>query len=218
MFTGIVEAIGVVTDTRELQGARRIVFRAPEVVAGLAPGDSVAVDGACLTAVELLPDGFAVDAIGTTLSRTVAGRYGEGSRVNLERAVKVGDRLDGHMVQGHVDGVGTVRGVQPRGEYRLVDLDMPAEVEEVTILHGSITINGVSMTVNALPEAGVCQVAVIPHTWKVTNFGDLGPGDPVNLEGDLIGKYVGKMLRPHLDRLAMTAGGSRPSGDSDPSS
>lgn len=198
MFTGIIEAVGTVVETRDLEGARLLRIRAPEVLDGLDPGDSVAVDGACLTAVEVLDDGFRVEAIGTTLSRTVAGGYGPGNRVNLERAVRVGDRLDGHLVQGHVDGIGHLVRTRERGEYLLMDVRVPEDVERVTILHGSIAINGVSLTVNALPEPGTCQVALIPHTRKVTNLTDLEPGDPVNLEGDLIGKYVGSMLAPHL--------------------
>ena len=194
MFTGIVESTGTVAETREVEGARVIRFRAPDVLAGLAPGGSVAVDGACLTAVEVLPDGFTVEAIGTTLSRTVAGRYREGARVNLERAMRLGERLDGHLVQGHVDGLGELLAVETKGEYRLMDFRVPPVVEETLVLHGSIAINGVSLTVNDLPSPGVCQVAIIPHTWEVTNLGRLAPGDPVNLEGDLIGKYVGRIL------------------------
>lgn len=200
MFTGIIEAVGTVAETRELEGGRLLRIRAPEVLDGLGVGDSMAVDGACLTAVEVLDDGFRVEAIGTTLSRTIAGGYRQGSRVNLERAVRAGDRLDGHLVQGHVDGIGHLVRSEERGEYLLMDVRVPDEVERVTILHGSIALNGVSLTVNALPEPGICQVALIPHTRKLTNLADLEPGDPANLEGDLIGKYVGRMLAPHLGK------------------
>ena len=194
MFTGIVEATGTVSRVEARAAGRRIRFRAPDVVAGLAIGDSVAVDGACLTAVEVHPDGFSADVIGTTLDRTVAGSYRDGTRVNLERSLRLGDRLDGHMVQGHVDGVGEVLSVRPDRDHWLVDIRLPPEVDAVTILHGSITLSGVSLTVNALPAPGTCQVALIPHTVAVTTLGSLRPGDPVNLEGDLIGKYVGRML------------------------
>ena len=194
MFTGIVEATGVVSGVDTSAGGLRVRFRAPEVIEGLIVGRSVAVDGACLTAVELHPDGFSVDVIGTTLERTVPGGYREGTRVNLERGVRLGDHLDGHMVQGHVDGVGEVLVVRSEGDSLLVDVRLPREVEALTIVHGSITLNGVSLTVNAMPGPGRCQVAVIPYTRKVTTLGNLRVGDAVNIEGDLIGKYVGRML------------------------
>ena len=194
MFTGIVEATGTVSRVEAGAAGRRIRFRAPDVLDDLAIGDSVAVDGACLTAVELHPDGFSVDVIGTTLDRTVVGRYREGTRVNLERPVRVGDRLDGHIVQGHVDAVGEILSVRPEGDRWLVDVRMPPEVDAATILHGSITLSGVSLTVSALPAPGTCQVALIPHTLAVTTLGTLAAGDRVNLEADLIGKYVGRML------------------------
>ena len=194
MFTGIVEATGVVSGVETSAGGLRVRFRAPEAIEGLTVGRSVAVDGACLTAVELHPDGFSVDVIGTTLERTVAGGYREGTRVNLERGLRLGDHLDGHMVQGHVDGIGEVLAVRSEGDRSLVDVRLPPEVEDVTILHGSITLNGVSLTVNAIPGPGSCQVALIPYTREVTTLGNLRVGDAVNLEGDLIGKYVGRML------------------------
>ncbi|MGD2071728.1 MAG: riboflavin synthase [Gemmatimonadota bacterium] len=200
MFTGIIEATGTVSSVEELEGGRMIVISAPEsVLEDLDVGDSVAVDGCCLTAVEVGTGTFRIEAIGTTLSRTIAGTYQAGSVVNLERAVRVGDRLDGHIVQGHVDGLGALVATVDQGEYRLMDFRISDEVERVTILHGSITINGISLTVNALPDRSVCQVGIIPHTWEVTNLSRLGPGDPVNLEGDLIGKYVGKLIAPRQD-------------------
>jgi riboflavin synthase len=197
MFSGIIEAVGTVVAADATAAGRRIRLRAPEVVADLPVGGSVAVDGACLTAVEVHPDGFSVDVIGTTLSRTVAGGYHPGSQVNLERALRLGDRLDGHLVQGHVDGVGEVLAVHPDGEARLIDFTLPPEVDAVTVLHGSIAVNGVSLTVNALPARGRCQIALIPHTRAVTTLEALRPGDRVNLEGDLIGKYVGRMQAAH---------------------
>ena len=194
MFTGIVEVTGVVSQVDTSTAGRRVRFRAPEVIEGLTVGRSVAVDGSCLTAVELHPDGFSVDVVGSTLERTVAGGYCEGTRVNLERGLRLGDPLDGHMVQGHVDGIGEVLAVRSEGDRWLVDVRLPPEVDAVTILYGSITLNGVSLTVNALPGPGSCQVVLIPHTRAVTTLGSLRTGDAVNLEGDLIGKYVGRML------------------------
>ena len=194
MFTGLVEAMGTVTAALELEGGRRLSFGAPQVAGQLAPGDSLAVDGACLTVVAADARTFSVEAIGPTLARTLAGRYREGAAVNLERALRVGDRLGGHLVQGHVDGLAELLSVAQAGEYRLLDFRLPADVDRVTVLHGSVTLNGVSLTVNALPGPGRCQVAVIPHTWERTNLALLAPGDPVNVEGDLIGKHVCRIL------------------------
>ncbi len=202
MFSGIVEAVGTVAEVAAVPNGRRLRLRAPGVLDGLRAGASVAVDGACLTAVEVLPDGFAVDVIGPTLERTRIGDYRAGTRVNLERALRLGDRLDGHLVQGHVDAVGEVLAVADAGETRLVDLTLPPEVDAVTIPHGSLTVNGVSLTVSELPAPGRCRVALIPHTRAVTTLGDLVPGDRVNLEGDLIGKYVGRMLAASPRRAA----------------
>lgn len=190
VFTGIIEEVGVIRSVEPLEGGRRIRVAASRVTEGLRPGDSVAVEGACLTAVRPESDGFTVEAIGTTLSRTTLGALERGRRVNLERALALGERLGGHLVQGHVDGVGEVLRVDRKGEHVLVDLRLPEDVAEVTVLHGSIAVNGASMTVNALPAPGVAQVAVIPYTWENTTFSDLRTGSPVNLEGDMLGRFV----------------------------
>jgi len=194
MFTGIIETVGTIASVRERSGAREFVIEAPELSGELKAGDSITVDGACQTAVRNDARSFAIDTIGTTLSRTIAGGYRVGSKVNLERSMVLGGRLDGHLVQGHVDGVGRVLAVRQEGDYWLMNFQLPPVVESVVILHGSITINGVSLTVNAIPAGGQCQVGIIPFTWEHTNLGSLKPGDPVNLEGDLIGKYVAKLL------------------------
>ena len=199
MFSGIVEEVGTVRATREMDAVRELEIGAKLVLEDLQPGSSVSLDGACHTVIEVLGGGFTVNSVGTTLSRTVAGDYSEGSPVNLERAIAVGTRLDGHLVQGHVDAVGELIHVEDRGEYRLLDFRIPADVASGTILHGSITINGVSLTVNAISDDHVCQVAVIPYTWEHTNLRVLEPGVRVNIEGDLIGKYVRRML-PGLSR------------------
>jgi riboflavin synthase len=194
MFTGIVEATGRISRTEDLETTRRFIVDAPTFAAELSPGESIAVDGACLTAVAVEGTGFAVDVIGTTLERTIAGRYHEGTRVNLERAMKIDARLDGHLVQGHVDGVGYLEQVVEDGEYWLMDYRIPADVAETTILHGSIALNGVSLTVSDIPRSDIGQIGIIPFTWEQTNLGELQPGEPVNVEADLIGKYVGKIL------------------------
>lgn len=194
MFTGIIEAMGRIAEALDLDTTRRFRIEAPAYSGALEPGDSVAVDGACLTAVAVEGAIFDVDVIGTTLERTIAGRYRAGTRVNLERAMSLGARLDGHLVQGHVDGVGHLEVTRPDGEYWLMDFRIPAEVAETTILHGSIALNGVSLTVSEMPAPNLVRIGIIPFTWEHTNFGTLAPGDGVNVEGDLIGKYVGRIL------------------------
>ena len=196
MFTGIVEDLGTVRSVAPLEGGRSMVIEAgPECLAALGIGSSIAVDGVCLTVVALAPDAFHVEAIGTTLSRTTLSGFSSGRRVNLERPLALGGTLGGHLVQGHVDGVGTVRSVEHHGEHVLLDVAMPGDVAEVTVLHGSIAVDGVSLTVNALPSGDVFQVGLIPHTWAVTNLARLQPGDQVNLEGDMIGRFVVHYLK-----------------------
>jgi riboflavin synthase len=200
MFSGIVESIGLIRQVADFETTRRFRVEAPDVMPGLGLGDSVAVDGACLTVTELHEDAFSVDVIGTTLGRTIAGSYVDGSRVNLERALKVGDRLDGHMVQGHVDGVGSLIKSVKSGEFWIMDFTLPFEVFSETIDHGSITLNGVSLTVSELlPETGV-RVGVIPFTHEHTNLGSIEAGSAVNVEGDLIGKYVGRILAQRANK------------------
>jgi riboflavin synthase len=210
MFTGIVEAVGEVTAVSDGDRVRAIqVSVDPAVLREVKPGDSISVDGACLTPVRVEEGTFTVEAVGTTLGRTVAGTYRPGSRVNLERAMVLGGRLDGHLVQGHVDGLGELLAVTDAGEYRLLDVRVPEEVHRTTILHGSIALNGVSLTVNALEGPDRVQVAIIPHTWAHTSFPALSPGDPMNVEGDLIGKYVGKLLGRHSGHLPGSGGEER---------
>jgi riboflavin synthase len=194
MFTGIVEEVGRVGAVEELGGGRAFRIHAAVVLEGLRLGDSVAIDGACHTATEIFADGFAVQSVATTLGRTTLGEFTEGRAVNLERALAVGDRLGGHMVQGHVDAVGEVLRVEPRDELLLIDVAIPPEIAAVSVLHGSITIDGISLTVNALPAEGVVQVSIIPYTRDHTTIGRLGRGSRVNLEGDTIGKYVRHLL------------------------
>jgi riboflavin synthase len=194
MFTGIVEEVGEIVAAVQLDEATRFAIRAETVIDGLAPGDSVAIDGVCLTATALTADGFEVVSVASTLSRTTLGGYRAGRRVNLERALPLGGRLGGHLVQGHVDGVGEILVFEQRGESVLIDFTLPPEVAGVTVLHGSITMNGISLTINDLPREGVAQVSIIPFTWSHTAIGELGVGDGVNLEGDLIGKYVRHLL------------------------
>ncbi len=200
MFTGIVEALGRVSECREMGTGMEIRIGAPRsILSDVDIGSSIAVDGACLTAVEVRSEEFTVQVVATTLARTLAGRYRSGSVVNLERATAVGDRLDGHFVQGHVDGVGHVVAVRDVGGSHLLELSVPKDVHNLTIPRGSIALNGVSLTVSRLASDQILEVALIPHTWSATNLQYLTPGDPVNVEADLIGKYVGKLLRHMRD-------------------
>jgi riboflavin synthase len=205
MFTGIVTEQGRIRDIAPIENGLRIQVAAERIRPGLELGDSVALDGVCQTVVELDPEGFSVVAIGTTLSRTTLGDYTVGQRVNLEAALPVGAPLGGHLVQGHVDAVGVVRAVEEAGAHYLLEVALPEIVAEVTILHGSITINGVSLTVNALPAPDVAQVALIPYTWEETNLSALRPGDRVNLEGDLLGKFVVNYLKRTESRRGAAA-------------
>jgi riboflavin synthase len=192
MFTGIVSAVGAVREARHTEGGLELVLDCP--YQGLVPGESVAVDGACLTVERVVPGGFAAHVIGTTLDRTRFGDFAAGQPVNLERALRAGDRLGGHLVQGHVDGVGTVERVADRDDARLLDLRVPAEVARVTVPLGSITVDGVSLTVNDLPGPETIQISLIPFTLQHTTLGLRRPGDRVHLEADTIGKYVKALI------------------------
>ena len=194
MFTGIIEVTGLITDVLDFDTTRRFSIDVSQLADELRPGDSVAVDGACLTVIERRSQGFTADVIGTTLDRTIAGEYTDGSCVNLERSLKVGHRFDGHMVQGHIDGIGKVVRCIMDGEFWMMDFSLPVEVAALTIERGSLAVNGVSLTVSELIDEDTCRIGVIPYTYEHTNLGNLETGDSVNIEGDLIGKYVGRVL------------------------
>lgn len=192
MFTGIVEVMGTVVEVDDREGSRRLVVD----VAGLqdiAVGDSIAVSGTCLTAVEVGHGLVAVDVVLESLDRTSLGDLEAGSRVNLERAMPASGRLDGHFVQGHVDGVGGVDAVVPEGDGKRLRVSIPASLEKYVVEKGSVTIDGVSLTVAALAP-GVIEVALIPHTLAVTTLGLRKPGEAVNLEVDVLAKYVERLL------------------------
>jgi riboflavin synthase len=194
VFTGIVEEVGSVLERHGEGNGVGFTLGCERVREGLGLGDSVAIDGTCLTVTALGEGAFSVQAVATTLERTTLGGFTPGRRVNLERALALGQRLGGHIVQGHVDGVGRITRLERRQELVLIDFSLPDEVASVTMPQGSITVNGISLTVNALPGPGVCQVSIIPFTWEHTNLADLKQGDGVNLEGDTIGKYVRRLL------------------------
>lgn len=197
MFSGIIESLGTIVGVEAKEGAATLTIRCDDLAGELALGDSVAVDGACLTVESRSGREFSVTAVATTLDRTIAGTYNEGTIVNLERALRVGDRLDGHFVQGHVDGVARLVDVDRRGSDVKLHFDVPAEIAKTTLNKGSITLNGVSLTVAdgpAGPDGNRIGVAVIPFTLGKTNLSTLKPNDVVNVEADLIGKYVGRMV------------------------
>ncbi len=195
MFTGIVEEVGRVRSVDALEKGKRFAIEADALLQGAREGDSIAIDGVCTTVVSLPAGAFVVEAIGTTLSRTTLGELVPGRRVNLERSMRLGDRLGGHLVQGHVDAVGRVTALAREGEHVLLDVALPDVVAEVTVLHGSIAVNGVSLTVNRLLPDDVAQVALIPYTWEHTDLSGLRVGDAVNLEGDMLGRFVAQLVK-----------------------
>ena len=188
MFTGIITALGVVAESGQGNGGLTLRITCPW--RDLVVGESIAVDGACLTVETCGPNWFTVHVITTSLERTLFAEYEREDQVNLERALAVGDRLGGHMVSGHVDGIGEVLEVHSRADARLLRISLPSAVAEVTIPLGSITVNGVSLTVNGLSPSGWVEVSLIPHTRQVTNLGAIEAGATVHLEGDMVGKYV----------------------------
>jgi riboflavin synthase len=190
MFTGIVEALGWVDAVRGTHGGRRLTVTVPDEPAWrLSLGESVAVSGVCLTVVDSAPGALGFDLAEETLRVTTLGGLGPGDPVNLERPLRLDGRLGGHLVLGHVDGVGRVLGVRPEGDGTRVDVEVPARLRPLLIPKGSVAVDGVSLTVAAL-EDDAFAVALIPHTLAVTTLGQRRGGDPVNLEMDVIGKYV----------------------------
>ncbi|HEX2550509.1 MAG TPA: riboflavin synthase [Nocardioidaceae bacterium] len=187
MFTGIVVEQGEVVEPPP-----RLVLRAPQTASDAGLGDSVAIDGCCLTAVAIDGDRLSFDAVPETLRRTTLGRLRPGTLVNLEPALRAGDRMGGHVVQGHVDAVGSLASAEPEGDAVNMTFRAPEEVLRYVIEKGSISVNGVSLTVTAFDDESF-SVSVIPHTRAVTNLGRLAPGDEVNLEADLFGKYVERL-------------------------
>lgn len=195
MFTGIVDATGTVVAVRSTDAGRELTIEAP--YRDLAPGESVAVNGACLTVREVRGGAFTVAAATSTLPRTTIGAWEAGKRVNLERAVRADGRLGGHIVQGHVDAVAEVTGREQSGDALLLDVAVPSELAELVVPLGSITIDGVSLTVNDLPSPGTVQLSIVEFTRSHTTLGDLRPGDGVHVEADVIAKYVRSMVAPY---------------------
>jgi len=195
MFTGIVEEVGRVARIEQRGDNRRITVAAENVTAELQTGDSIAVSGVCLTALDIKPGSFSADLAPETWARTSFSRIREGALVNLELPMKANGRFGGHIVQGHVDGVGKLIVLEriADSESWWLRIELPLDVEKYTVFKGSVCIEGISLTVAKL-EGATCTVAIIPHTVEMTNLSSLKPGDPVNLEADLIAKYVEKMM------------------------
>lgn len=193
MFTGIVEELGIIKGIRSQSGGMRLSIGGKVVLEGMKTGDSIAVNGACLTVVDISSSIFSADVSSETLDRTNLGKLRVGDKVNLERPMRLSDRLGGHLVSGHVDGIGFIRGIVKKGDTSIFTFEAPLEVTRYLIYKGSIVIDGISLTVNEV-KGNRFTVTIIPYTALMTTLGFKKTGDPVNLEADLIGKYVNKFL------------------------
>lgn len=195
MFTGLIEQIGEVVNVRQTDAGRELRIRSPYT--DLVDGESIAINGACLTVREQGDDWFNTAAVTTTLERTTIGDWKQGRRVNLERSLRASDRLGGHIVQGHVDFVARVTAVKRVDDAVLIDLDIPRAFEPLFMLHGSVAVDGVSLTVNDLVPRGI-QLSLIEYTLRHTNLGDLTPGARVHVEADVVAKHVRRLIEPFL--------------------
>jgi riboflavin synthase len=209
MFTGIVEELGVVEHLEDQGDAIRLTVRGPEVTGDVAPGDSISVNGCCLTVAQHDHATFTADVMRETLDKTALGILEPGSRVNLERAVTAGTRLGGHIVQGHVDGTGVLVSRTPSEHWELVEIELPAPLARYLVDKGSVTVDGVSLTVVTTSAPGADRarftVSLIPETLARTTLGFKQPGDPVNLEVDVIAKYVERLLAPQAPDSSRTS-------------
>ena len=194
MFTGLIQAVGTVAGAEHRPDGRRLRIHCPELAGAIAVDDSIASNGVCLTAVAVDAEGFSAHAIPVTLEKTTLGGLPDGSRINLELALRMGDRLGGHLVQGHVNATGRVQEITERGDNWLIRIAYPADQRRYLMAEGSITVDGVSLTVAALDDEAL-TVSLIPHTLERTNLRDRRPGDAVNLEFDAMAKYVESLLR-----------------------
>jgi riboflavin synthase len=205
MFTGLIEEVGRVAHIKEIDGKRQLTIEAGQLTKELKKGDSIAVSGVCLTAVDLGRKWFAADLAAETWKLTSFSRLSEGALVNLELPLKPSSRLGGHIVQGHVDGTGRFLGLDPipgAQDYSL-RVEIPADLEKYLVYKGSITIEGISLTVARIEDRTV-TMAIIPHTLEMTNLKSLQPGDPVNIETDILARYIEKMLHCEPDRTSLT--------------
>jgi riboflavin synthase len=201
VFTGIVEELGHVEAIEDLPDAARIRIAGPIVTSDAKHGDSIAVSGVCLTVVEVENDSFTADVMRETLTRSSLAKVAAGDRVNLERAAAVGQRLGGHIVQGHVDGTGTILAREKAEHWEIVHIGLPPSLSRYVVEKGSITVDGVSLTVVTVSEDQF-TVSLIPTTLELTTLGQRIPGDLVNLEVDVLAKYVERLAIPHLRAIA----------------
>ena len=197
MFTGLIEQIGTVERIQQTEAG--VELRIAADFESLEKGESISVNGACLTVLDFGERWFTVAAMVMTIGRTAIGEWRQGTRVNLERAVRASVRLGGHIVQGHVDGVANIERVEKSGDAVLMDVELPAGLAETLVLHGSVALDGVSLTVNDL-EGDKLQVALIDYTLRHTALADLAAGSRVHVETDVIGKYVQRLVAPYLKR------------------
>jgi riboflavin synthase len=193
MFTGIIEELGTMIAVDTHDAGCRLTVAASLVTSDVAAGDSISVNGVCLTAVDVWPESFSADVSPETLDKTTLGGLEVGSRINLERAVTLATRLGGHMVQGHVDGRGRFVSAVAEGDFWTVRIGFPAALARYFVQKGSVAVEGISLTIAALAD-DFFEIAVIPKTWELTNLSTLKPGDDVNLEVDIIAKYVERMM------------------------
>ena len=198
MFTGIIEGLGTIAGVRPSGQGKRLTLQSEFSLQGTRVGDSIAVNGACLTVVQLADRSFEADVSPESLARTTLAEVRTGARVNLERALRLSDRIDGHLVAGHVDGTGVIASRQPAGNAVVVTVAVPEELARQMIIKGSVAVDGVSLTINTL-DARSFAVAVIPHTSVLTTIGFKQTGERVNIETDMIGKYVEKFLSTRTD-------------------
>ncbi len=198
MFTGLIEALGTVKATSSISGGRRLSISPGFDTKDVVTGESIAVNGVCLTVTGENPAGaLSFDVSPETLKSTNLGELKPGQKVNIERAMKISSRFGGHIVSGHVDGIGTIESVEPAGEFTLYRISAPSDVLTVSIKKGSVTVDGISLTIVDLREADF-TVAIIPHTAKETTMAFKRPGDRVNLEADMVGKYVARLMEPQV--------------------
>lgn len=198
MFTGIVRELGVVEEIEGGDEGVRLRVRAPAAAADAEVGDSIAVNGVCLTVIQVVDSALAFDAVPETLQRSSLGRLRAGAEVNIETALRAGEPLGGHIVQGHVDGVGTVRALESEGEGKRLEVELPPELARYCVEKGSIAIEGVSLTIAGIGD-GTVSIALVPHTIETTTLGKLVPGEPVNVEVDVLAKHVERLLAGRLD-------------------
>ena len=193
MFTGIIEELGTIESFTPHEGGAKVIVSADLVTSDSIDGDSISVNGVCLTALDIKTGSFSADLSQETLDRSTLGNLKKGSRVNLERAVTPSTRLGGHMVQGHVDARGKFISAESHGDFWTVRIGYPNEISQYLVFKGSVAVEGISLTIADLRDSSF-DIAIIPKTWEMTNLSTLKPGDAVNLEADVIAKYVERMM------------------------